>query len=185
MGLTPRLKNKPLDFLFYIQVHPHALLEIHAYKAGNDQSDISQINQRVASPKNIWRTVRYLRHLIIDYATTVDALMAKKNIFIARHDPERLRALIDVHGGPETPSLEKPRKELHRAVINEPSKIPGDVVTMNSIVRVKDVKTGEERSFILVSPAKTGAAGKAVSILAPIDIALRVPGRGSACLRVR
>lgn len=98
--------------------------------------------------------------------------MTKRKIFITRHDLERLRTLIDVRGGPETPYLEKLKKELRRAVVTEPDMIPGDVVTMNSIVRVKDVKTGEEHSFILVFPSKTGAAGKAVSILAPIGIAL-------------
>lgn len=74
--------------------------------------------------------------------------MAKSKIFITRHDLERLRTIIDVHGGPEAPYLEKLKKELRRAVVKEPNKIPGDVVTMNSIVRIKDVKTGEEHSFI-------------------------------------
>ncbi|MCK9228644.1 MAG: nucleoside diphosphate kinase regulator [Syntrophorhabdaceae bacterium] len=98
--------------------------------------------------------------------------MAKSKIFITRHDLERLRTIIDVHGGPEAPYLEKLKKELRRAVVKEPNKIPGDVVTMNSIVRIKDVKTGEEHSFILVFPSKAGVAGKAVSILAPMGIAL-------------
>ena len=98
--------------------------------------------------------------------------MGKRKIFITRHDLERLRPLIDVHSGPETPYLEKLKRELHRAVVKEPGKIPGDVVTMNSIVRVKDAKTGEEQSFILVFPSKAGVGGKAVSILAPIGIAL-------------
>ena len=98
--------------------------------------------------------------------------MIKRKIFITRHDLERLRTLIDVHGGPDTPYLEKLKKELHGAVVKEPSKIPGDVVTMNSIVRVRNVNTGEEHSLMLVFPGKEGVNGKAVSILSPMGIAL-------------
>ncbi len=78
-----------------------------------------------------------------------------------------------MENGPETaPYLEKLRKELDRAIIVEPEKVPGDVVTMNSIVRVRDENTGEERAFLLAFPGKTGSQGRAVSILAPIGIAL-------------
>jgi regulator of nucleoside diphosphate kinase len=98
--------------------------------------------------------------------------MAKRKIYINRYDLERLRALIDVGGGPEAPYLEKLEKELGQATVVEPREVPGDVVTMNSIVRVRDINTGEELTLILVFPAKEGVNGKAVSILSPMGIAL-------------
>ena len=98
--------------------------------------------------------------------------MTKRNIYINRYDLERLQALIDVSRGPDAPYLEKLKKEIGQATVVEPREVPGDVVTMNSIVRVRDIDTGEERNLILVFPGKEGAKGKAVSILSPMGIAL-------------
>ena len=98
--------------------------------------------------------------------------MTQRKIYISRYDLERLRALIDASGAPEAPYLEKLEKELAQATVVEPREVPGDVVTMNSIVRVRDVNAGEERTLILVFPGKEGVRGKAVSILSPMGIAL-------------
>ncbi|MBP1749191.1 MAG: Transcription elongation factor, greA/greB family [Deltaproteobacteria bacterium] len=99
--------------------------------------------------------------------------MKERKIYITRNDLERLRSLITAHSGPEVaPYLEKLAKELDRATIIDSKNVPGDVVTMNSIVRVRDMVTGEENSFVLVFPGKTGLKDKAVSILAPIGLAL-------------
>lgn len=98
--------------------------------------------------------------------------MTKRNIYINRYDLERLRALVDASGGPSAPYLEKLQKELEQATVVEPREVPGDVVTMNSIVRVRNVNTGEEHSLMLVFPGKEGVNGKAVSILSPMGIAL-------------
>lgn len=98
--------------------------------------------------------------------------MTKRKIYINRYDLDRLRALIDMSSGPEAPYLEKLEKELEQATVVEPREVPGDVVTMNSIVRVKDVDAGEERTLILVFPGKEGVNGKTVSILSPMGIAL-------------
>ena len=98
--------------------------------------------------------------------------MTARKIYINRYDLERLRALIAASRGPEAPYLEKLQKELDQATVVEPREVPGDVVTMNSIVRVRDLSTGEERALMLVFPGKEGADGKAVSILSPMGIAL-------------
>lgn len=98
--------------------------------------------------------------------------MTKRKIYINRYDLDRLRALIDMSSGPEAPYLEKLEKELEQATVVEPREVPGDVVTMNSIVRVKDVDAGEEHTLILVFPGKEGVNGKTVSILSPMGIAL-------------
>ncbi|MDD5245598.1 MAG: GreA/GreB family elongation factor, partial [Syntrophorhabdaceae bacterium] len=59
-----------------------------------------------------------------------------------------------------------------------PKNIPDNVVTMNSIVRIKDLDTGEEKTFTLVFPGKTNITEKAISILAPIGTALIGYGEG-------
>jgi regulator of nucleoside diphosphate kinase len=95
-----------------------------------------------------------------------------RKISITRYDLERLRALIDASSGPEAPYLEKLQKELGQAAVVEPREVPGDVVTMNSVVRVRDLDAGEERTLMLVFPGKEGVNGKTVSILSPMGIAL-------------
>lgn len=93
--------------------------------------------------------------------------MKTRKIYITQPDMERLRALLEVYAE-NTDLLEE---MLDRARIVLPKNIPGDVVTMNSTIRVKDVDTGEERTFTLVFPgSKTGNG--AVSILAPAGVAL-------------
>ena len=93
--------------------------------------------------------------------------MTTGKIYITEHDMERLRALMEVYDA-NTDLLEE---MLDRARIVLPKNIPGDVVTMNSTVRVKDVDTGEERTFTLVFPGNKAGNG-AVSILAPAGAAL-------------
>ena len=93
--------------------------------------------------------------------------MKKKQIYITQHDMERLRALMEVYAE-NTDLLEE---MLDRARIVLPKDIPHNVVTMNSTVHVKDIDTGEERTFTLVFPGSK-AGNDAVSILAPAGTAL-------------
>ena len=85
-------------------------------------------------------------------------------------------------------------QELDRAQIVSPSQVPEDVVTMNSRVRVKDVETGEDKTYTLVFPRDADFAQGKISVLAPIGTAIlgyrvgdviewRVPG-GRRKLRV-
>jgi regulator of nucleoside diphosphate kinase len=99
-------------------------------------------------------------------------IMKGREIYITQHDMERLRALIDVYNGNDTPYLEHLEEELDKAKIMDPKDIPDDVVTMNSVVHIKDLDTGEEKTFALVFPGKAGATEKTISILAPIGTAL-------------
>lgn len=98
--------------------------------------------------------------------------MEKREIYITQHDMERLRALIEIYNGKDTSYVDRLEEELDRARIVEPKNIPHDVVTMNSVVRIKDLDTNEEKTFALVFPGKTDTAEKAISILAPIGTAL-------------
>jgi regulator of nucleoside diphosphate kinase len=69
-----------------------------------------------------------------------------------------------------------------------PQDIPGDVVTMNSAVLVKDLDTGAEMALTLVFPSEAGLEMGKISIVAPVGTALlgyrvgdtiewKVPGR--------
>ncbi|HOW54174.1 MAG TPA: nucleoside diphosphate kinase regulator [Syntrophorhabdaceae bacterium] len=98
--------------------------------------------------------------------------MKKREIYITQNDMERLRALIEIYNGNDAPYLERLEEELDSARIVDSKDIPHDVVTMNSIVRIKDLDTGEERTLTLVFPGKTDAAEKTISILAPVGTAL-------------
>jgi len=87
----------------------------------------------------------------------------------------RLRALIaGVQAGSPKPktNLEKLEKELDRAKLVNSQKIPGDVITMNSRVRVCDMESGEESIYTVVFPSEVDITNNKISILAPIGTAL-------------
>ncbi|MDD4197767.1 MAG: hypothetical protein PHT96_15380 [Syntrophorhabdaceae bacterium] len=76
-------------------------------------------------------------------------------IHITRHDLERFQSVVDIQNGPKAPFIEKLKKGTlsgHDIGTN----VPGDVVTMNSIVQARNIDTGEERAFLLAFPGKTG-----------------------------
>ena len=98
--------------------------------------------------------------------------MEEREIYITRRDIEKLRSIVKIYNGNDAPHVERLEEELDRAKIVDSKDIPSDVVTMNSIVRIKDLDTGDEKTLILVFPGKQDASGKAVSILAPIGTAL-------------
>ena len=95
-----------------------------------------------------------------------------RQIFIGEHDMERLRSLIESGSGRDAPYLARLEEELDKARIVTPKEVPEDVITMNSVVRVKDLDTGEESTYRLVFPAKAGATANAISVIAPIGTAL-------------
>ena len=98
--------------------------------------------------------------------------MKQRGIYITKYDMERLHSFIEIYGGKDAPYIERLEEELDKAKIVDSKDIPDDVVTMNSIVRIKDLDSGEEKTLILVFPNKAGTTEKAVSILAPIGTAL-------------
>ncbi|MDD5008223.1 MAG: nucleoside diphosphate kinase regulator [Syntrophorhabdaceae bacterium] len=104
--------------------------------------------------------------------------MKTREIYITEYDMEKLRAIIEIYGGNDNPYLENLEDELDKARVVDPKNIPDNVVTMNSIVRIKDLDTGEEKTFTLVFPGKTNITEKAISILAPIGTALIGYGEG-------
>jgi regulator of nucleoside diphosphate kinase len=56
-------------------------------------------------------------------------------------------------------------------VVN-PEIIPGDVVTTNSVVRIRDLESGEETTYTLVFPADARIEENRISVLSAIGTAL-------------
>ncbi|MBA7597315.1 Regulator of nucleoside diphosphate kinase [subsurface metagenome] len=73
---------------------------------------------------------------------------------------------------PDKNYLKELEKELNRGKIVEPEDIPKDVITMNSMVRLKDLDSGEEMTYTLVFPGIADISKNKISILAPIGTAL-------------
>ena len=68
--------------------------------------------------------------------------------------------------------IEKLQAELDRARVLEPHQVPGNVVTMNSIVTVKYLTTGKEFTIRLVYPEQANVKENRVSVFAPVGSAL-------------
>lgn len=62
--------------------------------------------------------------------------------------------------------------DLEQASVVEPTKVPADVVTMNSIVRVRNLDTGEVETYTLSYPDDANMCPNRISIFAPIGTAL-------------
>ncbi len=101
--------------------------------------------------------------------------MKKKTIYISSFDKERLMRLIinsDSYNNPNRNYLKELEKELNRGKIVEPKNIPQNIITMNSMVHLKDLDSEEEITYILVFPDGADINEDKISILAPIGTAL-------------
>lgn len=68
--------------------------------------------------------------------------------------------------------VEKLVQELNSATILNPHEIPGDVVTMNSVVKISFLEGGKQVEFKIVYPEDANFKEKKVSIFSPIATAL-------------
>ncbi|HMP72272.1 MAG TPA: nucleoside diphosphate kinase regulator [Kiritimatiellia bacterium] len=101
--------------------------------------------------------------------------MKQRQIFITAFDKKRLEELISVareFGEHARGYLDGLAAELERARVVDSVKIPGDVVTMNSKVVLRDLETSEEETYRLVFPHEADAGSGAISILAPVGTAI-------------
>ena len=101
--------------------------------------------------------------------------MKKRTIYINAFDRKRLMRLIEDStnfNNPDKNYLKELEKELNRGKIVEPKDIPKDVITMNSVVRLKDLDSGEEMMYTLVFPGIADISKNKISILAPVGTAL-------------
>jgi regulator of nucleoside diphosphate kinase len=99
---------------------------------------------------------------------------APRAVIIAEDDRARLAALIHraIDHGQDTSPLAALAGELRRARVVPRSQVPGDVVTMNSTVRLRDLEAGEDETYTLVYPHEADISAGRLSVLAPVGTAL-------------
>lgn len=96
-------------------------------------------------------------------------------IILNKLDYSRIKNAINTAGQSKSISavdVESLIKELDSAKIVEPEKIPDNVVTMNSIVRISFLNTNKQVEFQIVYPLKANMKEKKISIFSPIATAL-------------
>lgn len=97
-------------------------------------------------------------------------------IYVTTSDYHRLTGLIETsrerNGDADQEYLDQLEEELGRAELVNPKEIPGDVITMRSKVRLKDLKSGKTVMYSLVFPSEANSNEGHISVLAPIGTAL-------------
>jgi len=103
-------------------------------------------------------------------------MATQTNIHITKPDYERLTKLIENEREREDDAnreyLDRLEEELDRAEVVEQKDIRADVITMRSMVRLKDLDTGEEMIYRLVFPTEANYDEGRISVLAPIGMAM-------------
>lgn len=101
--------------------------------------------------------------------------MIERKIYITEEDFARLTNLVG-NGGVPNGNDEflkcDLRSELDRAVRVPKDRIPPDVVTMNSKVSLRDLKTNENFICTIVFPGQADVNKGKISVLAPVGTAL-------------
>jgi len=101
--------------------------------------------------------------------------MSARSIVVTAADRRRLGTMLDTHrelGLEKRRLLDDLEHELERADVVEQTDVPGDVITMNSTARLRDLDTGESFEWTLVYPSGTNGNEGRVSVLAPVGTAL-------------
>ncbi|AUG98439.1 nucleoside diphosphate kinase regulator [Pectobacteriaceae bacterium CE70] len=98
--------------------------------------------------------------------------MTKPNLTISELDAERLDTLLENPAFANTATALALNEELDRAEILPQTEIPADVVTMNSRIRFRDLKTQEEHIRTLVYPSAVKDSQEQLSVMAPLGAAL-------------
>jgi regulator of nucleoside diphosphate kinase len=96
-------------------------------------------------------------------------------LIVSDADRQRLAALLDsarLDRRVRAEYIAALETELARAHVVPSAMVPADVVTMNSIVRLRDLDTDEVEEYELVYPAHADVAQNRISILAPIGTAV-------------
>lgn len=100
--------------------------------------------------------------------------MARK-LYITGLDKDRLLKLI--HGDIDLKEKNKPyindlELELEKAAVVDPGRIPADVITMNTQVRLRIDDASEDTVYTLVYPSDSSIKEGRISVLSPIGTAL-------------
>lgn len=101
--------------------------------------------------------------------------MEERTIYVTEFDLKRLSSLLNraqSWSKKDKDYLTKLEQELEWAQVVSPQDIPGDVVTMNSQARIRDMDSNEEMTFTLVFPAEADYERGRLSVIAPVGTAL-------------
>lgn len=94
-------------------------------------------------------------------------------ILLTHADAERLRVLVrETQGVGNRADAEGLVGELEKATVVETGKMPSNVVTMNSKVKLRNLDTSEEITLSLVYPEDADLSSGSVSVLAPVGTAI-------------
>lgn len=93
----------------------------------------------------------------------------KEQLLISDKDMRALYALLNTRLAEGLSPLEE---ELSKATVLPEEKMPADVVSILSVVRVKDLDSGQESEFQLVFPHEAKVEEKKISILVPMGMAV-------------
>lgn len=99
----------------------------------------------------------------------------RTRIYMTEPDVEKLNGLLDTidRDRPKDNGFaEQLKEEMRRARIVSATNISGDVVTLNSRIRLKDLTTGEDLIFQIVLPEEADLDQGKISVLAPVGTAL-------------
>tara|TARA_R110002073_G_scaffold133122_14_gene280246 strand:- start:4607 stop:5020 length:414 start_codon:yes stop_codon:yes gene_type:complete len=101
--------------------------------------------------------------------------VSHKKIVITQSDYQRLDELLSsnftqaIH---DRKNLRELRGELNVAEIVDSQNVPSDVVTMDSVIQLRDRRTDELGTYTLVYPEEAHIATGKLSVLAPIGTAI-------------
>ena len=97
--------------------------------------------------------------------------MTTANAVISRLDRDRLLPLIGTNWSPTWPMAQL-RRLLDAARIVRPQKMPANIVTMNSRIRLRDPQWETVESITLVYPHEAGDEPGTLSVTSPMGAAL-------------
>jgi regulator of nucleoside diphosphate kinase len=101
--------------------------------------------------------------------------MQNRTIIISDADHQRLEALIEsvrYNASLREDYLDALDGELKRARVVPQLAMPPEVITMNSVVRLRDLDSDDTEEYELVYPADADMAHNRISVLAPIGTAI-------------
>lgn len=96
-------------------------------------------------------------------------LTTAPRLVLSNDDFRRLSALVATQTAALASGLEE---ELGRALVLPDTEVPEDVVSMDSLVKVRDLDTRKEQEYRLVFPHDANASEGRISVLAPLGAAL-------------
>lgn len=101
--------------------------------------------------------------------------MQERTLYVTKPDADRLRSLLEgtrLWSTRDREYLQNLAEELDHAHVVAPTEVPGDVVTMNSRLRVRDLDSGREQTLTIVFPSDADLEQGKISIVAPVGTAL-------------